>query len=255
MTARPPVVMIHGMWSQGRIWDTFRVPFEAAGHAVHAPTLRHHAPGAPHPDLGTTSLRDYVNDLADFIATLPELPILVGHSMGGLLAQLLTARGLSRATVMLASAPARGVFPIRPVMLPGTARIFSTPGFWRKPHRLTAWEAHYAVFNVLDRQASDLEHARLVHESGKAAAEIVFAAFQPHGAASVDFQANRVPLLSLAGGRDRIVPASVCRRNAALYGERCHFHVYPEQAHFLIGEPGWDRVAADTLAWIRAHGI
>lgn len=59
--------------------------------------------------------------------------------MGGLLAQLLTARGLSRATVMLASAPARGVFPIRPVMLPGTARIFSTPGFWRKPHRLTAW--------------------------------------------------------------------------------------------------------------------
>lgn len=251
MRALPPVVMIHGMWCQGTVWDTFRQPFEAAGCTVHTPTLRHHAPGAPHPELGTTSLCDYVNDLADFIATLPELPILIGHSMGGLLAQLLTARGLSRATVLLASAAPRGVFPIRLVMLPATTRIFSTPGFWKKPHRLTAWEAHYAVFNLLDAEASAREHATLVHESGKAAAEIVFATFQPDGAATVDFHANQVPLLSLAGGRDRIVPAGICRRNAVLYGGRCQFRVYPQQSHFLIGEPGWERVATDTLAWLK----
>lgn len=246
----PPIVMIHGMWSTGDIWAPFREPFEAAGYTVHTPTLRHHAPGAPHPDLGTTSLCDYVDDLAAFIAGLPQRPVLLGHSMGGLIAQLLTARGLSCATILLCSAVPRGVFPIRLSMLPATTRIFSTPDFWKKPHRLNARETRYAVFNQVTAAEAATRTADFVHESGRAAAEIVFALFQPGGAASVDFAANSIPLLSVAGGRDRIVPASICRRNAALYGGRCDYREYPAHAHFLIGEPGWDDIAADCLGWL-----
>lgn len=251
MKTLPPVVMIHGMWCVGDIWDSFRQPFEAAGYTVHTPTLRHHALGAPHPELGTTSLRDYVNDLADFINALPERPILIGHSMGGLLTQLLVSKGLAKAAILLCSAPPRGVFPIRLSMLPATTRIFTTPGFWRKPCRLNKHEARYAVFNVIDESEAAQRAADLVYESGRAASEIVLAMFQPHGAAHVDFTANSIPVLSIAGGRDRIVPSSVCSKNAQLYGQRCTYREYPSHGHFIIGEPGWQHVANDCLAWMQ----
>lgn len=252
MSALPPIVMIHGMWCVGEIWSSFRLPFEAAGYTVHTPTLRHHALGAPHPELGTTSLRDYVDDLAAFIATLPERPILIGHSMGGLLTQLLVAKGLAKAAILVCSAAPRGVFPVRLSMLPATTRIFSTPGFWKKPNKLNAREARYAVFNEISEGEAEARIDDLVHESGRAAAEIVFALFQKNGAATVDFSANKTPMFSIAGGRDRIVPSSVCRKNAALYGKRCDYREYPQHAHFIIGEAGWELVAKDCIEWLKA---
>lgn len=253
MSVLPPVVMIHGMWSQGRVWDGFRQVFEQAGYTVHAPTLRHHERATTaHEALGRTSLGDYVDDLARLIGTLPQKPVLVGHSMGGLLAQLLSARGLARATILLCSAPPRGVLPLRPVMLPGTARNFLMPGFWKRPMRLLPWEARYAVFNRVSRAVADAEIEQLVWESGRAAAEIVFALAQPRGAAALDYRANRTPLLSIAGSDDRIVPASVCRANARRYGERCRYREYRGRAHWILGEPGWEGVAEDCLDWL--HG-
>jgi pimeloyl-ACP methyl ester carboxylesterase len=245
--------MIHGMWSRGWVWDEFRKPFEQAGYTVHAPTLRHHELGVVEAALGRTGLRDYVEDLAAFIATLPCKPVLVGHSMGGLLAQLLAARGLAESAILICSAPPRGVFPVRPVMLPGTARIFMRPGFWNRPIRLSPWEARYAVYNRLPRAAADDQIARLVWESGRAAGEIVFAFAQPGGAAALDYNAHATPLLSLAASDDRIVPPAVCRENARRYGARCSYREYRGHGHWLIGEPGWEQVAEDCLRWCGAH--
>src|ERR1700712_4043939 len=91
--ARPPIVMIHGAFCGPWTFDQFRAPFEAAGYTVHAPALRFHAMGTkPARALGATSLLDFAQDLADFIATLPAPPILIGHSLGGLLAQMLAAK-------------------------------------------------------------------------------------------------------------------------------------------------------------------
>lgn len=250
MSSRPPLVMIHGMWSQSWVWDGFRQPFEQAGYPVHAPTLRHHEQATPAPALGTTSLRDYVDDLTRLIGALPAKPVLIGHSMGGLLAQLLAARGLARAAILLCSAAPRGVVPVRPVMLPATTRMFLQPGFWKRPIRLWPWEARYAVFNRVSRVEADDLIARMVWESGRAAAEIVFAMAQPGGPATLDYHANGTPLLSLAGSDDRIVPAGVCRANARRYGPRCEYREYPGYAHWLLGEPGWERLADDCLRWL-----
>lgn len=253
MSNRPPVVMIHGMWSSPQVWDPFRSAYESHGYTVHTPTLRHHdiSPRErPDPALGTTGLEDYCNDLSAFIDTLDAAPVLVGHSMGGLLAQMLTARGQACATVLLCSACPRGVFPMRPVMLPGTARIFSTPGFWKKANRLAAWEARYALFNRLPESETKKQLEQLLWESGRAASQIVFAAAMPNGPATIDYQANDIALLSLAGGADRIVPAGVCAANARRYGRRCDYRVYPEHAHWILGEPGWEQVAADSLDWL-----
>ncbi len=110
--ARPQLVMIHGAFCGPWVFDKFRKPFEAAGYTVHAPVLRFHDKGANPPSaLATTSLLDYANDLEKLIAGLSETPIVLGHSLGGLLAQMLAARGKARALVLLAPSAPWGMLP------------------------------------------------------------------------------------------------------------------------------------------------
>jgi pimeloyl-ACP methyl ester carboxylesterase len=96
------IVMIHGMWAGGWVWSNYVPVFEGRGYRCLAPTLRHHdAPSLEPPEaLGRTSLLDYASDLQQEIEKLDQSPVLMGHSMGGLLAQMLGARGLAKALVL-----------------------------------------------------------------------------------------------------------------------------------------------------------
>src|SRR5215218_1789379 len=135
-------VFIHGMWATPEVWRNWRPFLEARGWQTIAPVLRHHdaPPLAPPAGLGTTSLADYVADLTNTIEGLPEKPVVVGHSMGGLLALLLCARGLARAGVLLTPAPPASVIALRPSQLWALLRIELTWASRRKPHRVTLAE-------------------------------------------------------------------------------------------------------------------
>ena len=111
------IVMIHGMWGTGSHWENFKGFFEGKGYQCVVPTLRFHDmhPNAvPDPRLGTTSLLDYEADLEELIRGLYEMPVLMGFSMGGLLAQILGSRGLARALVLLSPAPPYGINALTP---------------------------------------------------------------------------------------------------------------------------------------------
>src|SRR5262245_31960557 len=101
------LVMIHGMWATAHVWRHWRAFFEARGWHVLTPALRHHdvPPLEPPAALGTTSLLDYAADLEAYVGRLPAKPVIIGHSMGGLLAQILAARKLCVAAVLLCPAP------------------------------------------------------------------------------------------------------------------------------------------------------
>ena len=90
----PTVVFIHGMHCQGSHFDLWRERFEAAGIVVAAPTLRHHGVAPPPAALGEATLDDYADDVAAVVDALPAPPVLVGHSMGGIVALKLLARGV-----------------------------------------------------------------------------------------------------------------------------------------------------------------
>ena len=135
-------VFIHGMWAAPDVWRNWRPFLEARGWQTIAPACATTTPRLCAPaDLGTTSLADYVADLANTIKGLAEKPVVIGHSMGGLLALLLCARGLARAGVLLTPAPDAGVIALRPSNLWAFARIQLNWGWWRKPHRATLAEA------------------------------------------------------------------------------------------------------------------
>ena len=248
---RPPVVMIHGAFCGGWAFADFAGPFVQAGYAVHAPDLRHHDCGLrPPAALGKTSLVDYADDLEALIAGLGETPILVGHSLGGLLAQMLAARGRARAAILLAPSAPWGVLPTTLFEVASAQALYLAGDFWNR-----ALEPHYAVAaaNSLDKLGEEKRravYARFVPESGLATFEIMNWALDVKRAAFVKPRDVVCPLLCIAGREDKINPPSTVRAVAARYEGRARFEELPGRSHWLIGEAGWEKLAASILVWL-----
>jgi pimeloyl-ACP methyl ester carboxylesterase len=111
------IFMIHGMWGGPYLWDNYKSLFEKEGYQCVTTTLRFHdmdPKDTPDPRLGTTSMLDYAADLEHEIRQFGEKPIIMGHSMGGLLAQILGSRGLAKALVLLTPVSPAGIFALKP---------------------------------------------------------------------------------------------------------------------------------------------
>ncbi|NIV03470.1 alpha/beta fold hydrolase [Candidatus Saccharibacteria bacterium] len=247
------IFMIHGMWGGGWYWENYRQFFEERGFQYKIPTLRFHdiEPDQPAPpELGTVSLLDYAADLETEIQQLESPPILMGHSMGGLLAQILGSKGLAKALVLLTPASPAGILALRPSVIKSFRSSLFRWGFWKKPHRPTFDEAVYSMMHLLPESEQKEMYANLVYESGRAAAEIGFWLFDPQKAAKVDEIPITCPVLVIAGAEDRITPSSVTRKVAEKYKAVATFKEFPEHAHWIIGEPGWEEVAGYVFDWL-----
>ncbi|MDP2332606.1 MAG: alpha/beta hydrolase [Reyranella sp.] len=245
-------VLIHGMWGTADVWRNWRPFLETRGWQTIAPFLRHHdaPPDAPPPALGTTSLHDYVADLEASLQALPEKPVVIGHSMGGLIALLLCAKGLAKAGVLLTPAPPAGVIALRPSNLLAFARIQVRWGWWRKPHRATLAEALSHTFNTTDPRDGTEIHASFVHDSGRALFEIALPWLDGTNAATVDPRRVTVPLLFVAAEKDKLTPPDVVRRAARRFAHVSDYVEYKGQGHWVPGQPGWDRIADETATWL-----
>ncbi len=247
------VMLIHGMWSRPDVWTNFRLYFEHRGYRVLTPALRHRSAGSGgdvHPDLGSTSLRDYADDLEAEILQLDEPPFVIGHSMGGLLAQMLAARGLLRAGVLLASAHCGPLVAVNSHV----ARIFAGTmlrrRFWTKPQLPSYKTMRWGVLNgCSEEDARDL-YARLVPESGRSLAEIAFNYLDRHHSSLVRREQVNCPLLFLTGRHDRITAPGLARRNAEYIGPMARFELLPGHAHWLPGEDGWQRIAERAALYL-----
>ena len=255
-TMTETLFMIHGMWGTGDQWSNYRAFFEAKGFNVVTPTQRHHVRGqAPDPALGTTSLLDFAADLEQEIKALPENPIIIGHSMGALLAQILCARGLGKAGIFLTPGAPRGIIALTPSVIKSFRRIMMTWGFWRKPTFPTFDEAYYSVYNLLPEDEARTEYDRLTPESGRAAFEIGFALLDGKRASEVDASKIKCPVLVTGSAKDRITPASVIRKIARKYQKTGDYKEFPNHAHWVLGGEGWQDVAGYCLEWMGDKAI
>lgn len=246
------IVMIHGMWGGGWYWEKYKNYFTEKGYQCHTPYLRYHDvdPNAePDPRLGTTSLLDYAQDLEDYInkKEFDERPILMGHSMGGLLAQVLGARGIASALVLLTPASPSGIFALKFSVIKTFQPLLFKWGFWEKPHALPFENAVYGIMHLMSTSDQKNHYDQCVHESGKAATEIAFW----HQAARVDESEVNCPVLVVAGKEDRITPASVVKKVAKKYG--ANYKCFDRHAHMVVCEPGWEDVAEFTWAWLKSN--
>jgi len=247
------IVMIHGMWGSGWYWENFKCFFESKGYRCVVPTLRYHdmdPNGVPDPRLGTTSLLDYAEDLEKLIRELDGMPILMGFSMGGLLAQILGSRGLAKALVLLSPAPPYGINALTPSVAINFRSALMRWGFWRKPFRLPFAETSYSMLNQMPSESWKSIYDQFVYESGRAACEIGFWFFDTKGAARVDESKVTCPVLIITGEEDREHPVPVIRKIARRYKEAVTYKELPGHGHWLIGEPGWQEIIEYIKEWL-----
>ena len=248
---KPAVLMIHGAFCGPWSLDGLKEKFEAAGYAVAAPALRFHNSARPPSALGTTGIGDNAADLEDEMEALGQAPILVGHSMGGLLAQMLAARRKVSALILLAPSAPWGTPPTTLFEISAAQSLHMQPGYWNmvlEPNRDVAL-AH--SLDKLPRHMRDEVFGRFVPESGRATFEIMNWGLDLNRASEVDADAITAPLLFLTGSEDRINPPSTVARNAALYKDRATHEVIDGMGHWLIGEPGWEKVSDRALSWLK----
>lgn len=248
------IFMIHGMFGGTWCWENFRAYFEQAGYQCLVPVLRLHevSPLAPPPPgLGSLSLLDYASDLEAQIRALPQPPIIMGHSMGGLLTQILAGRGLGKAAVCLCPASPRGVLALKWSVIKTFRGHLLRWGFWRLPHRPSFAEASYGFLHLLSPERQREIHGLMVHESGRAAAEIGFWPYDRKRASAVDAKGMRCPMLVVAGGQDRATPSGVVRKLEKKYAPLATFREFPQHAHSIMNEEGWPEVAAFVHGWLR----
>ena len=247
------IFMIHGMWGGPWYWTNYRRFFEAQGYRCVTPTLPYHdmdPKAEPDPRLGRTGLLDYAEALEQEIRQLDEKPILMGHSMGGLLAQILGERGLSASLVLLTPAPPSGIMALSPSVVKSFWSVMTSWGFWKKPMRPTFSEAVYSMLNLLPEDQQKRVYNNFVYESGRAAFEIGYWLFDTQGASKVDESGITCPVLVVAGARDRITPASVVRKVAQKYRTVSTYKEFENHAHWVVGEPGWEEIADYTALWL-----
>lgn len=249
------IMLIHGMWSRPVVWRNFRHYFEARGHRVVTPTLRHHdieSGEAPDPALATTSLLDYAADLEREIRLLDEKPVLIGHSMGGSLAQILAARGLASGVVLLATAHCAPIFAFNSAVL----RFFASEMFMKPFWRMTILPSYDVMRQVGLNGMSECDarnhYATLIPESGRAAFELAFWYFDKTRAALVDANHVTCPMLMLTGADDRLTPRSIVQRTADYFGDRASLEILPGHAHWLPLEAGWQEIAARALEFVES---
>ena len=243
------IVMVHGAFCGGWAFDRFRTPFEAAGHQVLTPDLRGHGKGAEAVAVIGVSMADYAADIAAICADLPEPPVLLGHSMGGLVALLAAGKAPVEAVVMLAPSPPWGVASSsveEAVTAFGVQMMGSFSSGALEPDRSLMRFYSLDRMPEADREATI---ARLGRESGLAVRETLNWWLDPFMTTSVAGATSpQVPALVISGESDVVHSTATARATARRIG--ADFKAMPGMSHWLVGEPGWDAVAEVALQWL-----
>jgi pimeloyl-ACP methyl ester carboxylesterase len=261
------IVLIHGLWVTALSWERWVRRYSARGYRVLAPGWpgmgggtaepRRSSPGiaglgAPGiPGLGVTEIADHYDHL---VRQLGRAPVLMGHSVGGLVVQLLLDRGLGAAGVSIDAAPAKGAAGLPFPMLRFGFLSLRNPAGHDRAIPLTPRQFHRLFTNTLSAQEAVAVHERYhVPGPGRAIRQVSFSRFASPTATRVDFdRAGRAPLLLIAGGEDHLFPAGVTRSSFDRYRRSeavTAYKEFPERSHYTIGEPGWEQVADYALRW------
>ncbi|MBT3533769.1 MAG: alpha/beta hydrolase [Rhodospirillaceae bacterium] len=252
------IVMLPGACSTAWIFNEFRDHFEAAGWTVLTPGLRYHDQGPdqpPDPRLTQTGLADYLADLCSMIEDLDRPPVLLGHSMGGLLAQLLAARGLARAAILLTPAPPWGVLPSSENEIAAAMGLMSLGPIWDQTISAVFEIAAANSLNCLSPARQEEVFAQFVPESGRALYECLFWMFDLGRASYVNAVNVDCPLLAIAGGRDRVISPATVQKVADKYRDQATYLEFPDMGHMLLLEDGWRDVAQACGEWLAANGM
>ncbi|WP_201276849.1 alpha/beta hydrolase [Microbulbifer sp. ALW1] len=255
--SKPPVLLIHGMWATSAVMQEVKAAFEEKGYAVEALTLPFHQPKSTYDKAGKArlaraSLQDYVDFIVARIRALEVAPILVGHSMGALLAQLVAARVACHRLVLLSSAAPGGINGWSWSMIRTLGRNLLLFPLWRRVTQLRAANIRYGVANSQSAATQQQILELATYESGMATFQIGVGGLFRGGFSRVDTDAVRCPVLVIGGSDDRITPFKIQQRIAAMYGDRAQLIKIPGACHWTVAGSYFPKIRTVMFRWLDA---
>lgn len=256
------IVFITGAFVINKCWDEWAAYFQNKGFSTIAPSwpykdassaaeLRNRQPNDT--DLALLTLKQVVDHYADIVKSFPEKPIIIGHSLGGLITQVLVNRGLAAAAVAIHSVPPLGVFPYEFSFLKAGWKSLGLFTPIRKTYLMSFKDWQYAFVNGMPLEEQKAAWEKFTIPESKTVARGGLGS-----AAKVDFKKTHAPLLLTAGSKDTITPAHLNRRNFNAYhknGSVLEYKEFPGRNHFVLGQPGWEGDADYVHDWLVKQAV
>lgn len=255
---KPPILFIHGMWGTPAHWQPLVDHYRAHGHVCVAPALPYHdiAPGDPPPQaLGRIGIQDYVDFLAGEARGLEATPVLVGHSMGAMLAQAVAQTLAPPGLVLLSPAPTAAVAQIGLSQTRTLLGVTTRGGWWKSPTRIDPARARWGIYNSVPTAIADAEIAALVWDSGRVLFQMAMPWADATKASRVDYARLTMPALVMVGDHDRITPIALARATARRLPGAVDYRELAGVGHWLFHTPVVERVIAETDAFLARAGL
>jgi pimeloyl-ACP methyl ester carboxylesterase len=248
------IVFIHGLFMNPLSWVSWEKFYEAKGYRCYSPAYPFHE-GDPHAlrtkinhNLGELTFVQVINSLSSFIDTLPEEPVLIGHSVGGLAVQKLIEMDKGVAGICIDPAPPKGIFSFKwsflkanlPTINPFRGSSVCLPG--------VKW-FQYAFCNTMTLEQTEIEYNKFVVPESR---NIPRSSTTDEG--KIDFKKPHNPLLIIAGEKDNIIPSSLNKKNFEAYKDtnsKIEFKEFAGRTHYICGQPNWEEVASYIDVWIK----
>jgi pimeloyl-ACP methyl ester carboxylesterase len=243
----PGFLLVHGAFCGGWVFDRFADALQGAGREARAPDLPGHGQAQADDAVLGLSMRDYAEAVADAATTFDEPPVLVGHSLGGLVALMAATAAPVGGVVLLAPSAPWGIAGSTMEEAISAVSLYALGPFWAQTVAPEYGSFRRFAVDRLSRPARHATFERLRPESGRALFETLNWWLDPMMTTAVRTDRIGGPVLAIAGGRDVIHPPVTVRETARRIGAR--FELMDHMSHWLVGEPGWRDVAARCLSF------
>lgn len=252
---RKTILFITGAFVSNECWNEWKDFYDTKGYQTLAPSwlFKDASPEVlrkrhPDPQVASIRLTQLIEHYEKIAKSLPEKPIIIGHSIGGLIAQILNQRGLASVAVAIHSVPPQGIMTFKFSFLKagwGPLGFFTST---KKTFLMSFSQWQYAFTNGLPIEWQEKGYQLAIPESKLVVRDTITSA------AKVDFNAPHQPLLLIAGGSDHTIPYQLNHDNYKKYSDKnsvTDYKLFPGRNHFVLGQPGWQEVAVYILEWIQ----
>ncbi len=263
--AKYPIIFIHGLWMHSSTWRPWMQFFAEHGYESYSPDW----PGdgatvlesrSNKKSIANRSIKEVADKYASFIGGLTSPPILIGHSFGGLMVQILLGRGIAAAGIAIDPAPIKGVWQLPFSALRASFPVLGNPFNLTKSVSLTHKQFRYAFTNAVPEDESKFLYERYtVPSPARPLFQVAFATLNPNAQNKVNtMNATRGPLLITAGEKDHIVPPVLSKAAFNQYKKSpaiTELKSFPNRGHSLALDHGWKEVAEYSLQWLNGKGF
>lgn len=252
-----PVLLIHGAFAGGWMFRELGRQLAELGFEVHAPDLPLHGAKRPQPpaaSLGLMGVADYFQSMKARLDRFEQAPVVIGHSLGGLLAQQLAAEGMVKAAVLLAPVAPWGVLPSTGHEVMTAFGLMQAGPLWGRAVWPDYTSARYSM-NLIPEDNRRDTFEQLGPESGRVIFETLQWGLDPTHASAVDPRKVACPIHCLAGDKDVICPPGTVRSIAHRYRRFASFETVPNLSHFMFGEPAEADLTDRIMGWLGEQGL